>query len=111
VNLWYRVSDLDISRAFYEKLGFVEVYRDEEGRWCRVVRGAAQLSLTEDESVAVLAEEGGVFTFDVEDVRGEATRLRDAGVHVGVVVEIPGTIRLLDAFDPDGNRIQLTQPL
>jgi predicted enzyme related to lactoylglutathione lyase len=111
VNLWYRVTDLDIARAFYEKLGFVEVYRDEEGRWCRIARGDAELSLTEDPSVAVLAEDGAVFTFDVDDVRAEADRLRQAGVQVGVVVEIPGTIRLLDAFDPDGNRVQLTEPL
>ena len=35
--------------------------------------------------------------------------MREAGVNVGVVLEIPGTIRLLDVFDPDGNRIQLSE--
>ena len=46
---------------------------------------------------------------EVDDVKAEATRLREAGANVGVVLEIPGAIRILDVFDPDGNRIQLTQ--
>ncbi len=111
MNLWYRVSDLDLAAVFYAKVGFEEIYRDEEGRWIRVARGGAELSLTEDESVAAFTDEAAVFTLDVEDVKGEAGRLRAAGVKVGVVVEIPGTIRLLDVVDPDGNRIQLTEPL
>ena len=112
MNLWYRVTDLDVARAFYARLGFEEVFRDEDGRWSRIVRDDAELALTEDESVAIVTEdESGVLTLDVEDLKVEAERLREAGVHVGVVVEIPGTIRLLDVFDPDGNRIQLTEPL
>jgi catechol 2,3-dioxygenase-like lactoylglutathione lyase family enzyme len=48
----------------------------------------------------------------VDDVKAEAERLRGAGVNVGVVVEIPqGVMRLLDVYDPDGNRIQLAQEL
>jgi hypothetical protein len=38
-------------------------------------------------------------------------RLRAAGVDIGVVVELHGQVRLLDVFDPDGNRIQLAQVL
>jgi hypothetical protein len=56
-------------------------------------------------------EEGGVATVDVPDVKAEAERLRGLGVEVGVVLEIHDEIRLLDVFDPDGNRIQLTQEL
>ena len=59
----------------------------------------------------VTDDESGVLALDVEDLKAEAERLREAGVQVGVVVEIPGTIRLLDVFDPDGNRIQLTEQL
>ena len=50
-------------------------------------------------------------SIDVDDVKAEAERLRAAAVDVGVVVEVHGQIRLLDVFDPDGNRIQLTQEL
>ena len=44
---------------------------------------------------------------DVEDVKAERERLAGAGVEVGVAVELHGAIRVLDVFDPDGNRIQL----
>ena len=44
-------------------------------------------------------------------MKKEAERLREAGVEVGVVFELHGQIRLVDVFDPDGNRIQLAQSL
>jgi catechol 2,3-dioxygenase-like lactoylglutathione lyase family enzyme len=108
VNIWYSVSDLDAARDFYtRRLGFEEVYVDEEDRWVRVRRGALELQLAEGEGEASEA----VAAIDVPDLRAEAERLRAAGVQVGVVVEIPGTIRLLDIYDPDGNRVQLTQDI
>jgi hypothetical protein len=82
------------------------VYRDEDGRWMRLARDRDELALAESPD-----ETGAVLSVAVEDVKGEAARLREEGVEVGVVVEIHGTIRLLDVFDPDGNRLQLTQDL
>ncbi len=55
--------------------------------------------------------EEAILTLDVADVKAEAERLRGAGVQVGTVLEIPGTIRLLDVFDLDGNRLQLSEEL
>ena len=55
--------------------------------------------------------EGGVATVDVEDVKAEAERLRSQSVPVGTVLELAGQMRIVDVFDPDGNRIQLAQPL
>ena len=107
MNVWYRVSDLEAARAFYvETLGFDEVYRDDEDGWIRLARDGVEFSIAEGRPTE---EEEAVVTFDVADIRAEADRLRAAGVPVGVVVEIPGTIRLLDVFDPDGNRVQLTE--
>ena len=45
------------------------------------------------------------------DLKAEADRLREAGVEVGIVLELTGEMRLLDVYDPDGNRIQLAQEL
>jgi catechol 2,3-dioxygenase-like lactoylglutathione lyase family enzyme len=56
-------------------------------------------------------EEHGVAHVDVSDVKHEADRLRDAGVEVGIVLELTGEMRLLDVYDPDGNRIQLAEEL
>jgi hypothetical protein len=46
---------------------------------------------------------------DVDDVKGQADRLRDEGIDVGTVIELAGQMRLVDVFDPDGNRVQLAQ--
>jgi catechol 2,3-dioxygenase-like lactoylglutathione lyase family enzyme len=108
MSIWYRVSDLDAARAFYTaKLGFQEAYVDDEDRWARLVRGQAEVALAEGEP----GEDEAVVTLDVEDVKAEGERLRAEGVQVGVVLEIPGTIRLLDVYDPDGNRLQLSQDI
>jgi len=109
MQIWYRVSDLDAARTFYGRLGFTETYRDDEGRWARLEREGVELSIGEE--VPTDDEEGALLSIDVADAKAEAERLRAEGVEVGVVVEIPGTIRLLDVFDPDGNRIQLSEPL
>ena len=108
MSIWFRVKDLEAARAFYrDKLGFDEAYVDEEDRWARFVRGSAEVALAEGEPT----DEGTVLTLDVADVKAEAERLRSAGVTVGTVLEIPGTIRLLDVFDLDGNRLQLSQDI
>ena len=82
---------------------------DENDRWARLVRGQAEVAIAEGMSGD--GEEEAILTLEVADVKAEAERLRDAGVRVGTVLEIPGTIRLLDVFDPDGNRLQLSQDL
>ena len=108
MTIWYQVRDLDSGRAFYrEKLGFAETYVDEEGQWARLDRGGMEIALAKGEPDA----DGGVAHVDVDDVKAEAERLRGHGVEVGVVFELHGEMRLLDVFDPDGNRIQLAQEL
>ena len=108
MRVWYFVRDLDAGRAFYTgKLGFNETYVDDDDRWAKLERGDMQIALAEGEP----AEDGGVATIDVEDVKGEGERLRGEQVEVGTVLELHGEVRLLDVFDPDGNRIQLVQEL
>jgi catechol 2,3-dioxygenase-like lactoylglutathione lyase family enzyme len=112
LNVWYRVSDLEAAQDFYKRtFGFEEVYKDEEDRWARMVRNGLEIALAEGEFVGGegKGEEDVIATLEVSDIKAEAERLREAGVNVGVVLEIPGTIRLLDVFDPDGNRIQLSE--
>ena len=108
-TVWYHVSDLEQSRRFYrDTLGFEETAVDFDERWSHLRNGPMEIGLAE----GTPAEDGPVAHVDVEDVKAVADRLRDAGVNVGVVVEIPqGVMRLLDVYDPDGNRIQLAQEL
>jgi catechol 2,3-dioxygenase-like lactoylglutathione lyase family enzyme len=108
-TVWYHVRDLDAARRFYrETLGFDENAVDFQERWSHVQRGPMEVGVAKGET----EEDGVVAHVDVDDVKAEAERLRAAGVNVGVVVEIPqGVMRLLDVYDPDGNRIQLAQEL
>lgn len=115
MQLWYRVSDVEAAREFYTRhLGFKEVYFDEDDRWVRLARNNVELAIAEGEFAGAgepSGEGGPMATLDVDDVKAEGDRLRAAGVNVGTVVEIPGTIRLLDVFDPDGNRLQLAEDI
>jgi catechol 2,3-dioxygenase-like lactoylglutathione lyase family enzyme len=105
VSVWYRVRDLGAGRAFYKDvLGFEETFVDEDGRWVQLRRGDMEIALWEAQG-----DEGGVASVSVSDVRGEVERLRAAGVEVGVIVELHGQVRIVDVFDPDGNRLQLTE--
>jgi catechol 2,3-dioxygenase-like lactoylglutathione lyase family enzyme len=107
-TVWYRVRDLDAGRAFYrDVLGFEEVFVDVDDGWSRLKHGSMEIALAEGDA----AESTGVAHVDVADVKDEAERLRGAGVEVGVVFELHGQIRLVDVFDPDGNRVQLAQSL
>ena len=106
-TVWYQVRDLDQGRRFYrETLGFEEVAVDFAERWSQLRRGEMEIGLVEGEPGA-----NGVAHVDVEDVKAEADRLREAGVEVGIVLELQGEMRLLDIYDPDGNRVQLAQEL
>ena len=108
VQVWYHVRDFDAGRAFNtDKLGFAETYLDEEGRWARLMRGEMEIAIAEGEP----QEEAGVATVDVADIKAEAERLRAEGIEVGTVLELHGQMRLLDVYDPDGNRIQLAEEL
>ncbi|HSB38801.1 MAG TPA: VOC family protein [Gaiellaceae bacterium] len=109
MRIWYRVSDLDAARAFYrEVLGFTETFVDEDERWASLDRGDTEIAIGEADD-AGSDPEGQVATIDVEDVKAERERLAAAGVEVGTVLELTGAMRLLDVFDRDGNRIQLTE--
>lgn len=106
-RVWYFVSDFDRSRTFFkQQLGFEETFVDWDDKWAKLEHGPMRIALSEGEP-----GEGGVAMVDVRDVKAEAERLRGEGVDVGVVVELAGQMRLVDVFDPDGNRVQLAEHL
>jgi len=106
--VWYHVRNLDAARSFYkDKLGFTETFVDDDANWSKLERNGMEIGLAEGEP----QEDGGVAHVDVDDVKAAAEELRGAGVEVGVVLELHGEIRLLDVFDPDGNRLQFAQEL
>jgi catechol 2,3-dioxygenase-like lactoylglutathione lyase family enzyme len=104
----YQVTDFDRGRDFYKRvLGFEETFVDFDDRWATLSRGGMHIAVTQGDP----NPDGGVAMVDVDDIKSEADRLRGEGVSVGTVLELAGQMRLVDVFDPDGNRIQLSQPL
>jgi catechol 2,3-dioxygenase-like lactoylglutathione lyase family enzyme len=107
--VWYHVRHLAAGRRFYtDKLGFTETFVDPDQRWAKLERAGMEIGLAEGEPEGA---DGPVAHVDVADVKAEAEELRRGGVDVGVVLELHGEMRLLDVFDPDGNRIQFAQEL
>ena len=107
-RVWYLVRDFDKGRDFYKRLlGFEETFVDWDDKWSKLQRGPMRIALAEGEPTL----SGGVAAIDVEDVKVLAERLRGEGVEVGTVLDVAGELRLVDVFDPDGNRVQLTEEL
>jgi catechol 2,3-dioxygenase-like lactoylglutathione lyase family enzyme len=105
-TVWYHVRDLDAALEFYtRKLGFTKTAHENSERWATLERGLTSIGLAEGEP----QPEGPVAHVDVDDVKRMGDRLRDDGIDVGVVLELHGEMRLLDVFDPDGNRIEFAQ--
>ena len=105
-RVWYLVRDFDRGRDFYKRvLGFDETFVDWDDKWSRLEHGRMRIALAEGEPTMG----GGVAAVDVDDIKSAAQRLRDQGVEVGTVLELAGQMRVVDVFDPDGNRIQLAQ--
>ena len=106
-TVWYHVRNLDEGRRFYQDvLEFEEFAVDFDARWSELRRGEMEIGLVEGEPA-----EAGVAHVEVANLKDEADRLREAGIEVGIVLELTGEMRLLDVYDPDGNRIQLAQEL
>jgi len=106
-RIWYHVRDLDAARAFYTgKLGFTETFAADDG-WAKLERDGMTIALAEGDP----QPDGPVASVDVEDIKGEADRLRAKSVDIGTVLEIHDQVRVVDVFDPDGNRLQLVQQL
>jgi catechol 2,3-dioxygenase-like lactoylglutathione lyase family enzyme len=104
----YQVTDFERGRDFYTRvLGFEETFVDFDERWSTLSRGPMHIAVTHGEP----NPDAGVAMVDVDDIKAEADRLRQEGIQVGTVIELAGQMRLVDVFDPDGNRIQLSQPL
>ena len=107
-RVWYLVRDFDRGRDFYKRLlGFDETFVDWDDKWSKLEKGHMRIALAEGEPTL----SGGVAAVDVDDVKTAAQRLRDEGVEVGTVLDLAGQVRLVDVFDPDGNRVQLTEEI
>ena len=110
------VADIDASREFYEKFGFVVVGGDRTANWQILRNGDHTIGLFQG------MFEGNILTFNpgwdkfgaaldsFEDVRQIQRRLKDAGVTLISEADPAGAgPDSLMAVDPDGNTVLIDQ--
>ncbi len=107
------VSDLDAGIAWYrDTLGMELLYRVDEIAWCEFESPVARVSVGLAQVERVVQGGGAALTFGVVDLDAAKAVLDAAGVRQdGPVQEIPGMVRLLTFYDPDGNALMFAQDL
>ncbi|AHE54989.1 VOC family protein [Sphingomonas sanxanigenens] len=106
------VTSLDRSIPWYQAvLGMTVLYRMDDIAWCELSTPVARVNM--GLSQVEVATPGGVTpTFGVVDIDAAKAVLDAAGVKQdGPIDDIPGMVRLLTFYDPDGNTLMLYQDL
>ncbi|MGH3387705.1 MAG: VOC family protein [Actinomadura sp.] len=108
--------DLARLQSFYEcLLGAAEVRRfPEDGPtfFVGMKLGDSELGLVAEEAADVSAPQRILLSVDVDDVDGLLDRVAEAGGRVlGPPTDMPWGQRVAHINDPDGNTVNLTQPL
>ena len=109
------VRDINASKAFYEKLGFVQVSGNLAQRWVVMRNGDVKIGLFQGmfPRNALTFNPGwdhdGNPTATFEDVRVLQRRLREAGLDVGAPIASASGPAHFTVTDPDGNPILFDQ--
>jgi catechol 2,3-dioxygenase-like lactoylglutathione lyase family enzyme len=95
----FYVDVLDMERLPRPDFGF-------PGMWLRC--GDQEIHLIQVDGH--VAPRGQHFALRVDDIEAASQQLRDKGVEVSAVIDIPGAGRQVFLHDPAGNMIELNQP-
>ncbi|MEQ1508131.1 MAG: VOC family protein [Myxococcota bacterium] len=97
------VKDLARSMAFYQALGFVQVFGDPTKRWVILANGEAKIGLFQG------MFESNLLTFNPPDARAIQAAIRAAGYPIDKEAEPGEGPAHLVLKDPDGNAILIDQ--
>jgi catechol 2,3-dioxygenase-like lactoylglutathione lyase family enzyme len=105
------VTDLERSIAWYsEVLGFKLLYRAEDIGWCEMSTGVPGVSVGLSQNENVAHGGGATNVWAVKDIVAAKAVLDAAGVRQdGDVQHIPGLVKLITFYDPDGNPMMLSE--
>ncbi|MGC9665266.1 VOC family protein [Planosporangium sp. 12N6] len=109
-------TDLTRLRSFYQRLfGAAEVRRHPDDGpvfFVGLRLGDSELGLVSDAAADLSAPQRIVLSVDVDDVDAVLGRVEAAGGRVlGPATDMPWGQRVAHVHDPDGNMLNLTQPL
>lgn len=107
------VADLDRSIAWYGNvLGFTLLYRADEIGWCEMTTGVPGVNVGLSQTREVTQGGGATNVWGVEDIDAAKAHLDSHGVRQdGDIQHIPGLVKLLTFYDPDGNAMMFSQSL
>lgn len=107
------VASLDVSIPWYQNvLGMTLLYRRDDIAWCELSTGVSNVNVGLGEGQEVKQGGGATLTFGVTDIEAAKATLDAAGVRQdGGINEIPGMVKLLTFYDPDGNAMMFYQDL
>lgn len=105
-NLYYVVSSMDRSQAFYqEALGLDIMFRDGD-RWLQMSAGEGRIAFASAEEAAPEAA-GAVAILEVPDIEAALTRISVAGGDISKIRDMGNHGKTAWFKDPDGNTLQL----
>lgn len=107
------VSDLEKALAWYrDTLGFEHLYTAAEIGWCELETGVARVNVGLSQQEKAGGPGGATLTFGVQDIAAAEAVLKAKGVRFdGPVRVIPGLVKLLTFYDPDGNTLMLYEAI
>lgn len=105
------VRDMVASIAWYERVILCELlYRADEIGWCELRTPMAGVNIGLSQVEDVVQGGGATNVFEVEDIVAAKAHLDAERVRQdGEIQHIPGLVRLLTFYDPDGNTFMFSQ--
>lgn len=105
------VTDLDRSISWYEKiLGCALMYRVDEIGWCEMQTHMDGVRIGLSQNQEVVQGGGATNVWSVADIEAAKAHLDAHDVRQdGGIQHIPGLVKLLTFFDPDGNAMMFAE--
>jgi len=108
-----QVRNLASAMQWYQNvLGFKLLYTADHMKWAELSTGVPGVNLGLLEVEQVEGKGGATLTWGVKDIREARRVMAGQGVKFeGEIIEHPGLALLTTFYDPDGNRMMLSQDL
>jgi len=113
--VWYNVKDWERGKKFYrDTLSLPVVMEMDQAGWAEYGhpnQTHVAINLWRGPEAMPPTHGGATVTFGCDDTRAMVAKLRAKGVKCDEPDEIPGMVILATFYDPEGNRLQISQTL
>ena len=105
------VTDMAASIAWYERVMHCKLlYRADEIGWCELATPMAGVNIGLSQVESVVQGGGATKVFEVADIDAAKAHLDAEGVRQdGDIQHIPGLVKLITFYDPDGNAFMFSR--